>query len=259
MNIDVYSSSGAKKGQQSLPDVLFAVPVNNGLVHQALILQQSNRRKAIAHAKNRHEVAGSTRKLYGQKHTGQARRGSIRSPLLRGGGKAFGPRSTQNFSKDMPREMRHAALAACLTLQARKNSIFGLEGYGDVIKTKAFVDFLGKLPVDIGRHILFVLPEKNDALYRSSRNVPNVKTILVNYLNPEDVLRSRSIIFVGDSVEKAVAIFGTKKDKSSKQKPEEKKEDTEEAKVTKATKGTKVKKPATKKAAPKKSASKKTA
>ncbi len=252
MNIDVYSSTGAKKGTLSLPEVLFAAPVNNGLVHQALLLQQSNRRKAIAHAKNRHEVAGSTRKLYGQKHTGQARRGSIRSPLLRGGGKAFGPRSNQNFTKDMPREMRHAALAACLTLQAKKNSIFGLEGYGNDVKTKAFVTLMGKLPVELGRHILLVLPEKHEGLVRSSRNVPNVKTILVNYLNPEDVLRSRSIIFVGDSVEKAVAIFGKKKDKTSKKTAK-----AEEVAEVKEAKAPKAKKTATKKTAAKKSPAKK--
>ncbi len=216
MNIDVFSSDGKKSGTKSLPESLFGAPVNRGLIHQAVMLQQSNRRNAIAHAKNRHEVAGSTRKLYGQKHTGNARRGSIRSPLLRGGGKAFGPRSNQNFQKEMPHGMRHAALASCLSLQAERKVIVGLEGYAGGIKTKAFSTLLGKLPVELGRKILIVMPEKQNDLSLSARNVPNVKTLLVNYLNPEDVLAAKMIVFVGDSVEKAVEIFTAKKKRVSK-------------------------------------------
>ena len=129
MTIPVYSSTGEKQKSMELPMSLFGAPLNKGLMHQMLMLQQSNRRSAIAHVKHRGEIAGSTKKLYEQKHTGQARRGSIRSPLLRGGGKSFGPRSDANFTRNMPKGMRHAALRSFLSFQAKQCSILGLEVY----------------------------------------------------------------------------------------------------------------------------------
>ncbi len=208
MKIDVYSATGTKKSTLELPAELFEARINMDLMHQAVLMQQSNRRNAIAHVKNRGEVRGSTRKVYDQKHTGRARRGPVRSPLLRGGGKAFGPRSDANFTKNMPKNMRHAALVSCLSKQAKNGAIFGLESYPETVKTKAFHGLLQKLPVQIGRRILFVLPVKHDALHMSSRNVPRVKVITAAYLNPEDILLARSIVFVGDAVEKAAEIFG---------------------------------------------------
>src|SRR5579864_8288248 len=109
MKVDVYTSTGTKSGSVDLPEQLFGVPVNRGLMHLALMRQQSNRRHPIAHVKNRGEVFGSTKKMYQQKGTGRARRGASRSPLLRGGGKTFGPRNDANFQKDMPKKMRRAA------------------------------------------------------------------------------------------------------------------------------------------------------
>ncbi len=208
MTIDVYSHTGTKTGTMALPDVLFGSYVNQDLMHQAVVMQQSNRRNAIAHVKSRGEVAGTTKKQYAQKHTGRARRGSGRSPLLRGGGKAFGPRNDANFIKNMPKNMRHAALVSCLSAQAKRGVIMALESYPDTVKTKPFFTLLNKLPVPIGRRILFVVPEKHHALWMSSRNVPRIKILPAAYLNPEDVLLAWSIIFVGDAIEKAEAIFG---------------------------------------------------
>lgn len=215
MTIDVYTATGTKNGTWDLPAELFEARVNKGLIHQAVTMQQSNRRRAIAHAKNRHEVEGSTRKLYAQKHTGRARRGSVRSPVLRGGGKAFGPRSARNFTKDMPKAMRHAALAACLSLQAKQDAIIGLENYPNTVKTKELIALLMKLPVQIGRRIVFVLPESHKALWLSSRNIPNVRTVLASYLNPEDVMGARHLVFLAGSLEIAKKIF-TKRSKRVK-------------------------------------------
>ena len=129
MKIDVYTSLGTKKGTHDLPVSIFEAAVNEGLMHQALVRQQSNRRRSTAHVKNRSEVEGSTVKLYQQKGTGRARRGSVRSPLLRGGGKAFGARKNRNFTKGMPKKMRRSALRSCLSVQAKRGSIVGLEDY----------------------------------------------------------------------------------------------------------------------------------
>ena len=225
MTIDVYSATGTKKGTASLPKALFEAPINETLMHQAVVRQQSNRRSPVAHVKSRGEVQGSTRKLFRQKGTGRARRGSIRAPLLRGGGKAFGPRNNANFTKDMPRQMRRNALFSCLSLQAKQKNILGLESYPDTIKTKDMVALLGKLPVELGRRILFVLPEKHNALSLSARNVPGVKTILASYLNPEDVLTARHIVFVDGALKAAEDTFISKEAKEEK-----------EAKDTKSTK-----------------------
>ncbi|PIR52975.1 50S ribosomal protein L4 [Candidatus Peregrinibacteria bacterium CG10_big_fil_rev_8_21_14_0_10_49_10] len=211
MTIDVYTATGTKKGTAELPAGLFEVTVNEGLMHQALVRQQSNRRSPIAHAKSRGEIRGSTRKLFQQKGTGRARRGSVRSPLLRGGGKAFGPRSNANFTKNMPRSMRRAALRSCLSLQAKEKRILGLESYPNEGKTKKVMELLQKMPVEIGRSIVFVLPESHVSLVRSVSNIPNVKAIQVAYLNPEDVLAAHHLIFFVDALKKAEEVFGSKK------------------------------------------------
>lgn len=215
MTIDVYSATGAKKGTATLPKELFEATINDGLMHQALVRQQSNRRAAIAHVKTRGEVAGSTRKLFQQKGTGRARRGPANSPLLRSGGKAFGPRKVANFEKDMPKKMRRAALASCLSLQAKSKKIIGLESYPETIKTKDVVAMLSKMPVDLGRRILVVTPETHVPLALSVRNVPGVRIINAAYLNPEDVLVSHHIIFMVDALKKAEEVF-VKEDKTEK-------------------------------------------
>src|SRR3989344_737370 len=213
MKIDVYTATGAKKGTVDLPAVLFEAPINEGLMHQALVRQRSNRRTAIAHVKNRGEVRGSTRKLFQQKGTGRARRGPVRSPLLRGGGKSFGPRKNANFTKNMPQGMRHAALRSCLSLQAKNGRILGLEGYPEERKTKKAAELLKKLPVEYGRKIVFVLPGTHIYLALSIRNIPNVKSIQAAYLNPEDVLSAHYLIFLVDALKRAEEVFGTKGEK----------------------------------------------
>lgn len=247
MTIDVFTSTGTKKGTLALPAV-FASRINQGLMHQALVLQQSNRRAGSAHAKTRGEVVGSTKKLYDQKHTGRARRGPVRSPVLRGGGKAHGPRNDANFVKDMPRSMRHAALASCLAFQAKRGGIVALENYPNDIKTKTLVTLLKKLPVEYGRRLLIVTAGRHQGIELSARNVDRVKTLDVAYLNPEDLLVSRHIIFLSEAIDQAQKMFDKKEVKEVSDV-----EEVEEKKV-KVVKKTATKKPAAKKSTSKKSA-----
>ncbi|MFA5799567.1 MAG: 50S ribosomal protein L4 [Candidatus Peribacteraceae bacterium] len=205
--MDVYTATGAKKGSMELPAIMFEAPIRKGLMHLALVRQQSNRRHPIAHVKHRGEIAGSTKKLFQQKGTGRARRGPIRSPLLRGGGKAFGPRNEANFRKEMPKKMRRAALFSCLSLRAKEGAILGLEDYPDEVKTKTCLVLLKKLPVTLGRKITIVLPRRHRGLELSARNLPGVKTLLAAYLNPEDVLGSKNIIFLVEAVKVAEETF----------------------------------------------------
>ncbi|MDD5055459.1 MAG: 50S ribosomal protein L4 [Candidatus Peribacteraceae bacterium] len=257
MKVDLFSSAGEKKGVMELPASLFEAPINKGLMHEALLRQQSNRRTPVAHVKHRGEVAGSTKKLYAQKHTGRARRGNSRSPLLRGGGKSFGPRSNANFRKEMPRKMRRAALLSCLSLRAKEGAIIGLTDYPDTVKTKTFTALLKKLPVELGRRILVVIAGTEKGLMLSARNVSRVKTLFASYLNPEDILVSKHIIFLEGALKIAEDTFGSRiervarkeseaseeSEETEEQKP--KKEESEEQKVQKAPK-------ITKKSAPKK-------
>lgn len=222
MKLDVYSSTGSKTAAMDLPADLFEAPINWGLMHQAVVMQQSNRRNAVAHVKTRGEVVGSTKKLYAQKHTGNARRGPLRSPVMRGGGKTFGPRNDANFWKNMPKKMRHAALRSCLSLQAQKDGIILLADYPSEIKTKTFAALLKKLPIEHGRRTLVVTPAKHEGLSMSARNVPMVKAIQAAYLNPEDILNSRRVIFLVDALKVAQETFGKKEGAAKTKKTEEK-------------------------------------
>lgn len=207
MKVDLFTSQGTKKGSLELPARMFEAKINKGLMHLALVRQLSNRRNPIAHVKHRGEVVGTTKKAYAQKHTGQARRGALRSPLMRGGGKSFGPRSEANFTKDMPKKMRRAALFSCLSFRAKEGAIIGLENYPDDVKTKNFMTLLSKLPVEFGRRIVVVTAGRHHGLELAVRNIPRVKAIFAQYLNPEDLLNAKHIIFLEDAVKAAEETF----------------------------------------------------
>lgn len=210
MTIDIFSATGSKVKSMDLPASLFEAPTNWGLMHQAVVLQQSNRRQSPAHVKTQSEVQGSTRKIRPQKHTGGARHGAIRNALMRGGGKLFGPRNIMNYTKDMPKKMRHAAIRSCLSMMASKGSIIGIESYPDTIKTKTLNDLLKKLPIEHGRKVLMVSSSAHKSLLLSARNVPFVTTVRASYLNPESILNARHVVFLVDAIDEANKTFGKK-------------------------------------------------
>lgn len=210
MKIDLYNQNGEKKGQIELPKEFFEKPFNKDLIHQAFVRQMANARKPIAHTKTKGEVRGGGKKPYAQKGTGRARQGSIRNPHFIGGGVAHGPRNTRNFKKDMPKTQRRNALFSALSQKARENSIFALDKYeASEAKTKIFAEMIKKLPIE--RNVLIVIPEKDKLITRSSRNLPNVKTILVNYLNIADLAKYRKVLFLEKALDKIKEIFGAKK------------------------------------------------
>lgn len=251
MTIDVFSSTGQKGKQLTLPESLFGAEVNFGLMHQAVVRAQSSRRQSPAHVLTRSEVSGSTKKLFEQKHTGRARRGDIRSPTLRGGGKAFGPRNVKNYEKDMPKKMRHAALRSALSLQAGKGTILGLESFGDAIKTKTLVTLLGKMSIKNIRNVLIVSKGVTKPLVLSARNVPGVTVVPASYLNPETVLHARHLIFLVDAIDEADQIFGKKHRVAKTGKAPSAPASDKSAAGAGAKKKAPAKKPAAKKATPK--------
>lgn len=206
MKIDLYSQSGEKTGTLDLPKEIFEIPFNEDLVHQALLRQLSNRRAATAFTKTKGEVSGRNMKPYRQKGTGYARQGSLRNPHFRGGGVAFGPRAVENYVTDMPKKQRRKALFCALSEKARQNDILGLESFeAKTPKTKDFAAMLKKLPIE--RDVLVVLPEKDNILAKASRNIPSTKTILVNYLNIQDLQKFDKVLLLKGAVEKMKEVF----------------------------------------------------
>ncbi len=155
-------------------------------MHQALVRQLSNARLGTAKTKTRSEVRGGGRKPWRQKGTGRARHGSIREPQWRGGGIAFGPRPERNYKKRMPRKMRRLALRSALSVKAAEGQIVLLDELCvPVAKTREMVALLDRLTVDSSALIL--LPQRDEAAERSTRNLPQVKTLHVSYLNIRDL------------------------------------------------------------------------
>lgn len=206
MNIVLYSQTGEKVKDIGVSDELFDAEVNEGLMHQALVRQHANARVSLAHTLTKGETRGGGAKPYRQKGTGRARQGSVRNPHYKGGGVAMGPRNVRNFEKDMPKKQRRKALFSALTLKAKDGNISALNKYETKeIKTKNFVEMLNKLPG--ARSTLVVLDAKNEVLQKSASNIPNVKTLLVNYLNMADLLKYEKVIFLESALKKAEEIF----------------------------------------------------
>jgi len=207
MKIDLYQQSGEKKGAIEVNETIFNSPVNDELMRLAMIRQLANARSgSIAHVKTRAEVRGGGRKPWRQKGTGRARFGSSRNPVWRGGGIAFGPRNNRNYEKAMTKKARRLALFSALSQKMSEKQIFALDSFKiEIPKTKEFVSLIGKLPVD--RSVLVVLAAKDAVFEKTVSNIPNVKVILVNYLNLHDILKYEKVMFMEDAVKKAEELF----------------------------------------------------
>jgi large subunit ribosomal protein L4 len=206
MKIDLYTQEGEKKGTLNVPDEMFNVKVNEKAIQLAVLRQMANGRQPLAHTKTRAEVRGGGRKPWRQKGTGRARFGSTRNPIWRKGGVAFGPNNTNVYSKNMPKSARRNALFSCLSAKAGDSQIFAVDKFEvKEPKTKEFAQMLSKLPA--GRSMLVVMAKKDMNLEKSAANLPNVKTILVNYLNPHDLLTYEKVMFMEPAIKKAEELF----------------------------------------------------
>ncbi|MCK9467469.1 MAG: 50S ribosomal protein L4 [Candidatus Absconditabacterales bacterium] len=201
--VDIYDKTGKVVSNLKLNNEIFSDDkINHNLIHEYYLLQTSNARNPIAHTKTRGEVAGSGKKLYRQKGTGNARVGDRRSPIRVGGGVAFGPRNERNYTKSMNKKSRHLALSGILTLKAQSKSIVGLKDFDmKEPKTKEALDVLTKIGLNKEK-TLFVLSEKNINLIKSFRNLNNVKYLLADYLNPKDLLEYNKILFLESALNK---------------------------------------------------------
>ena len=206
MQVPVYSKNGEVVKQIDIADSVFAVPVNEAVVHQALVRQLANARQGTASTKTRGEVAGSKQKMYRQKHTGRARAGSIRSPLRRGGGVAFGPKP-RSYRQAMPKKMRRLALRCVLSAKAGDKELMVLDELKlDEPKTKEMVRILTALKVNTSALIATSEPEEN--VFKSARNLPEVDTIPVQLLNVVDITNHKMLLLTENAVRQVEQLWG---------------------------------------------------
>jgi len=195
--IDVQNIEGKQISQVELADDVFSIPVKSSVLHEVVTMQLSNRRSGTAAVKHRSDVRGSGRKLFRQKGTGRARRGDIKSPLLRGGGVVFGP-DNRNYSYKVPKKVRKLALKMALSSKLSEKELVVLDQFElDEIKTKKMVDVLKTLKL---KSALIVTEKHNDHLELSSRNVPDVKVIRSEGLNVYDILKHRMLVLLEPAV-----------------------------------------------------------
>ncbi len=205
MKVNVYNQNGEETGTALLPKEIFDVKMNPDLVHQVVVSQMANRRKVLAHTKNRGEVRGGGKKPWRQKGTGRARHASIRSPLWRHGGITFGPRKEKSFEKKIPKKMKRLALFMALSEKARQNLLILLDKIKlDEPKTKLMAKIIENLKSKTENfkkgNVLIALPELDKNIISVARNLPDVKTIQAKDLNCLDLLSLKYLIMPKDSV-----------------------------------------------------------
>jgi large subunit ribosomal protein L4 len=209
MEIDVLNMQGEKVRTVELPAGIFEAKVNVDLMHQAYVRQLANARLGTHSTKTRSEVSGGGRKPWRQKGTGRARQGSTRSPQWVGGGRVHAPKP-RSYKQAMPLKMRRAALRSALTVKASGNEIIVVDGFSlEEPKTRLMVQALDKLVGEASALIL--IPEKSpeyDLIYRSTRNIPDAKTILASYLNIRDLLGHDRLVMPLTALDEIVRILG---------------------------------------------------
>ena len=206
MLIPMYDMQGEKTGDVELRPDIFEAPINVPLMHQAFERQRANARQGTHKSQTRSEVNRTTRKWYRQKGTGRARHGSRSANLFVGGAVAHGPK-VRDYSKKMPRKMRRAALRAALSAKAKDDGIVVVDAVEmEDPKTKRMTAALEALGVD--GTVLLLLSERDEAVEKSARNLPNVNILNASYLNIRDLLSHDKILITMDSLRVIEGILG---------------------------------------------------
>jgi len=196
-NVSVYNIEGKEVGSLELNDAIFAVEINEHLVHMAVVSQLANNRQGTQSAKTRAEVSGGGRKPWKQKGTGHARQGSTRAPQWKGGGVVFAPKP-RDYSFKMNKKEKRIALLSALTSRALEKKIVVLDDIKfDEVKTKAFASVLNNLNLN---KALVVLNDNDKNVILSARNIPTVKISLTNTINVYDILKYDTLIVTKASV-----------------------------------------------------------
>ena len=203
ISVPVLNLKGEKTGKIDLPKRIFGVKKNDDLIYQSANVQMANSRYHLAHAKDRSEVRGGGRKPWRQKGTGRARHGSIRSPLWRGGGVTFGPRKERNFEGKINKRAKRKALFMVLSSKVNDKELIVLDDLKiNEPKTEIMADLIKNILKDIKKpSVLIAIPEKNENIFRASRNIPSVKTILADSLNILDLLSFKYLLLDEEAIQ----------------------------------------------------------
>ena len=203
--IDVYNMEGKKVSDVELNDNVFGIEPNEAIVHSVLVNYLANQRQGTQSTKTRSEVSGGGRKPWRQKGTGRARQGSIRAPQWVKGGIALGPRP-RSYKYTVNKKERRLAIRSVLSSKVLENNLVVLDkAEMKEIKTQAMVKTLANLKVE-GK-TLILLPEKNENVQKSARNIKNVKTTLVNTINVYDLLKYNKLVVTLDAVKKLEEVY----------------------------------------------------
>jgi large subunit ribosomal protein L4 len=207
MQVPVLDFQGKKVGDADLPDSIFGVEVNVGLMHQAYVRQMANARQANAHTKTRGEVSITKAKWYRQKGTGRARHGSRNAPIFVGGGRAHGPRNERNYTLDMPKKMRRAALRSALSALVRDSQIVVVNELTlSEAKTRLMQEYLDTV-AGTQKALVLVTPEQQEAA-RAIRNLPRATALNVAYLNIRDLLSHEKVVISLAALDRIKAHLG---------------------------------------------------
>jgi large subunit ribosomal protein L4 len=208
MRVTVKDMSGKQVGEVELSDAVFAAPVNDAVMHQALLRQLANARQGTHDTKSRGEVRGGGKKPWRQKGTGRARQGSTRAPNFVGGGTVFGP-TPRKYTKAMPRKMQRLALRSALSAKVAAGGLVVVDKLAiDTPKTKTFVKMLSSLGID-DKRVLMVVAEKSMPVWKSASNIAELKTLMSGYLNVRDLLSHDTLLLTQDAVAYIEAWLGT--------------------------------------------------
>ena len=203
-NVSVYNMDGKTVGSMELNDTVFAAPINEHLVHMAVVLQLANKRQGTQSAKTRSEVSGGGRKPWRQKGTGHARQGSTRSPQWTGGGIVFAPKP-RDYSFKMNKKEKAAAIKSALSSKVSEEKFFVLDELKlDEIKTRKMVNVLDNLKVN---KALVVVADKDENVMLSARNIPAVRAVATNGINVFDILKYDTVVITKDAVAKIEEVY----------------------------------------------------
>jgi large subunit ribosomal protein L4 len=206
VKVPVYGLNGEVAEQIELSEAIFAIPFNESVVHQAMVRQLANGRQGTASTKTRGEVSGSTRKLYAQKHTGRARRGDIKSPLLRGGGVVFGPKP-RSYRQSMPKKMRRLALKCLLSAKIREGNVRLVQELDfKEPKTKDMVNVLSSLGIDSSA--LIVTAQSTLNVTKSAANLAEIKVVPSALVNVLDLLSYETLVATVPAIRNIEQIWG---------------------------------------------------
>jgi large subunit ribosomal protein L4 len=202
--VSVYNMEGKEVGTMDLNDSIFAVEINEHLVHMAVVPQLANNRQGTQKAKTRSEVSGGGRKPWRQKGTGHARQGSTRSPQWTGGGVVFAP-TPRDYTFKLNKKEKRAALKSVLTSAVNENKFIVVDELKlNEIKTKDFAKVLTNLNVE---KALVVLDSNDKNVVMSAKNIPTVKTALTNTINVYDILKYNTVVVTKAAVDQIQEVY----------------------------------------------------